>query len=365
MPALRSSRTAGPIALATAALLLAACGSDTGSSAAPAPSSSTALGSVGADPAGSAAAAAAATFPVTVTHAFGTTTVDAKPERVATVAWANHDAALALGVVPVGMAKQTYGDDDANGIHPWTAEQMTSLGAEELPVLFDETDAIDVEAVAETQPDVILAAFSGITKEEYATLSEIAPTIAYPDAAWGAPWDTALLTNAKALGLESAAASYIEGIDADIATALAEYPQIAGKTAMFTYLDPTDLSSVGYYSAIDARARYLTDLGLTTPASIEKLSAGSDEFFGSVSAEKADTFDDVDIVFGYGDETLLATLQADPLLGTIPAIKNGAVVFIEDGTPLAAAVSPPTALSLRWSLDDYLPLIAAAADKVQ
>ena len=361
MPALRFSRTAGPIALATAALLLAACGSDAGTSAAPATSSSTALGE--ADAAGS--AAAAATFPVTVTHAFGTTTVDAKPERVATIAWANHDAALALGVVPVGMAKQTYGDDDANGVHPWTAEQMTSLGAEQLPVLFDETDAIDVEAVAETQPDVILAAFSGITKEEYATLSEIAPTIAYPDAAWGAPWDTALLTNAKALGLEAEATSYIEGIDADIATALAEFPQIAGKTAMFTYLDPTDLSSVGYYSAIDARARYLTDLGLTTPASIEKLSAGSDEFFGSVSAEKADTFNDVDIIFGYGDEKLLKTLQADPLLGTIPAIKNGAVVFIEDGTPLAAAVSPPTALSLRWSLSDYLPLIAAAADKVQ
>ncbi len=363
MPALRPSRTAGPFALATAALLLAACGSDAGTAAVTAPSSSTAPGSVGTDPTGS--AAAAANFPVTVPHAFGTTTVESRPERVATIAWANHDAALALGVVPVGMAKQTYGDDDANGIHPWTAEQMTSLGAEQLPVLFDETDAIDIEAVAETQPDVILAAFSGITKEEYATLSEIAPTIAYPDAAWGAPWDTALLTNAKALGLEAEAASYIEGIDADIATALAQYPQIAGKTAMFTYLDPTDLSSVGYYSAIDARARYLTDLGLTTPASIEKLSSGSDEFFGSVSAEKADTFNDVDIIFGYGDDTLLSTLQADPLLGTISAIKDGAVVLIEDGTPLAAAVSPPTALSLRWSLPDYLPLIAAAADKVQ
>ena len=33
------------------------------------------------------------------------------------------------------------------------------------------------------------------------------------------------------------------------------------------------------------------------------------------------------------------------------------------GTALAAAVSPPTALSLSWGLDKYLPLIAAAADK--
>lgn len=28
-------------------------------------------------------------FPVTITHAFGTTTIESKPERVATVSWAN------------------------------------------------------------------------------------------------------------------------------------------------------------------------------------------------------------------------------------------------------------------------------------
>ena len=42
--------------------------------------------------------------PVTIEHALGTTTLEAKPERVATVQWANHEVPLALGVVPVGMA---------------------------------------------------------------------------------------------------------------------------------------------------------------------------------------------------------------------------------------------------------------------
>ena len=39
-------------------------------------------------------------FPVTIEHAYGETTIDAQPERVATVAWANHEVPLALGVGP-------------------------------------------------------------------------------------------------------------------------------------------------------------------------------------------------------------------------------------------------------------------------
>ena len=61
------------------------------------------------------AGSGSSSFPVTIEHAFGTTTIDAKPERVATVAWANHEVPLALGVVPVGMAAATFGDDNGNG----------------------------------------------------------------------------------------------------------------------------------------------------------------------------------------------------------------------------------------------------------
>ena len=43
-------------------------------------------------------AAADGTFPVTITHALGETTIEAKPERVATISWGNQDVALALGV---------------------------------------------------------------------------------------------------------------------------------------------------------------------------------------------------------------------------------------------------------------------------
>ena len=96
--------------------------------------------------------------PVTIEHALGTTTIGTEPERVATVNWANHEVPLALGVVPVGMAAANFGDDDGDGVLPWVDEKLEELGAQ-TTVLFDETDGIDFEAVADTQPDVILAAY--------------------------------------------------------------------------------------------------------------------------------------------------------------------------------------------------------------
>ena len=46
--------------------------------------------------------------------------------------------------------------------------------------LFDEVDGINFEQVADSAPDVILGVNSGMTKDDYSTLSEIAPTIAFP-----------------------------------------------------------------------------------------------------------------------------------------------------------------------------------------
>jgi iron complex transport system substrate-binding protein len=306
---------------------------------------------------------AGAAFPLTIRHAFGTTVIESKPTRVASVSWANADAALALGVVPVGMAAQPYGDDNGDGILTWTKDKLDALDAK-TPALFDETDGIDFEAVSDSKPDLILAAYSGLSKADYTTLSKIAPVVAYPDKAYGTSWRDTILIDGKALGLEKQAKAYIAKQDAAIASAVAAYPDIAGKTAMFSWFG-SDLSKVVYYTSTDARAMYLDDLGLKTPASITKLTNDNTTFYGEVSAENVDVFDDVDIIFGYGDASTLARLQADPLLGKIPAIARGSVVFMKDGSPLAAAVSPPTALSLPWSLKDYVAQLGAAAALVK
>lgn len=306
----------------------------------------------------------AGTFPVTIEHALGTTTIEKKPERVATVNWANHEVPLALGVVPVGMAAANFGDDDGDGVLPWVDEKLKELKAER-PVLFDETDGIDFEAVANTKPDVILAGYSGLTKEDYATLSEIAPVVAYPDAPWATPWREVVRINAKAIGLDAEAEKLITDIEADIAAAVAKYPQLKGKSAMFmTHLDPNDVSEIGFYSTHDTRTLFFEDLGMTTPGSIAEASKGTDKFALSRSSEQIDVFDDVDIIVGYGDAALQKKITEDPLLSKIPAVERGSMYLMSGTTPAGTAANP-TPLAISWVLEDYVKALAAAADKVK
>ncbi|MCZ2819766.1 iron-siderophore ABC transporter substrate-binding protein [Modestobacter sp. VKM Ac-2977] len=305
---------------------------------------------------------AAADFtPITVEHAFGTTTIESEPERVATVNWANHEVPLALGVVPVGMAAANFGDDDGDGMLPWVSERLEELGGE-TPVLFDETDGIDFEAVADTDPDVILAAYSGLTQEDYDTLSEIAPVVAYPEAPWATPWREMIEVNAAGMGMAEEGDELIADIEQDIADTVAEHPELEGKSTMFlTHVDTSDLSEVSYYTPYDTRSAFFEDLGLSTPSSVAEASTDSEQFSGTVSAEQVDVFDDVDIIVTYGGQELVDALNADPLLSQIPAVANGSIVLLPD-TPLGTAANP-TPLAIPWVLDDYVDLLAEAADK--
>ncbi|GAA1537072.1 iron complex transport system substrate-binding protein [Microbacterium ginsengiterrae] len=336
-------RTSRLLALGAAAVLtvgLAACSS--------APSStddSTAGGAPASDGA----------FPVTIEHVYGETTITEKPERVATVAWANHEVPLALGVVPVGMSKATWGDDDDNGVLPWVEDQLDELGAE-TPVLFDETDGIDFEAVADTDPDVILASYSGITQEEYDTLSKIAPVVAYPEVAWGTPVETMIEMNSAALGLADEGQELIDQLHADTEAALDEHAALKDAKVLFAYLDPSDLSQIMYYTPVDTRPGFLTSLGLPEPQVLADTE--STDFYLTVSAEQADVFEDVDLFITYGDASLIETLQADPLLSKIPAIADGRIAILPDATPLAASANP-SPLSIGWGIGDYFALLEA------
>ena len=342
------TRTAVPTALATAAaaaLLLTGCA---------------AQGAAGSGQDDS-ASGAAGTFPVTIEHAFGETVIESQPERVATVAWSNQEVPIALGVVPVGMAEVTWGDDDGDGVLPWVEEKLEELGAD-TPVLFDETDGIDFEAVADTQPDVILAAYSGLTQEEYDTLSKIAPVVAYPEVAWGTSYQDMIRLNSAALGLADEGDVLIEELQVEVDAALANHPELAGSTVLFSYIDPSDFSQIGFYTSLDTRPGFLASLGLPLPTVVAEESDG-ELFYTSVSAEQADRFADVDVFVTYGDAggSIIDQLQADPLLSQIPAIAEGRIAILEESTPLAASANP-SPLSIGWGIDPYFALLAGALD---
>ncbi|MGM0843377.1 MAG: iron-siderophore ABC transporter substrate-binding protein [Bacillota bacterium] len=305
---------------------------------------------------------AATEYPIVIEHAFGETTIEEKPERVATVAWSNHDVALALGVVPVGFSAANYGVQDESGMLPWTAEKLEELG-EENPNVFQDTDGLDFEAISDSNPDVILAAYSGITQEEYDTLSQIAPVVAYQTSPWVASWREQVTYNSIGMGLQEEGEQLIADTEQLIQDKKSEHPEFEGKKAAFVSINAADISNFYIYSETDPRGAFLTELGFEYPESISSQIDPS-SFFIEVSAENADMLNDADIFVTYGDENTLSTLQADPIFGQIPAVERGSVVVIEDNTPLAAA-GTPSPLSINYTIDEYVNLVSEAVSKVE
>lgn len=361
---MRTPRLAAIVAAAALALSVSACGT----------------GSADTDPTTSAAdpttesaeeteapttEAADSQYPITIEHALGTTVLTEKPERVATVNWANHEVPLSLGVVPVGMAAANFADPDGDGLLPWVTDKLEELGAE-TPVLFDESDGIDFEAVADTNPDVILAAYSGLTQEDYDTLEQIAPVVAYPETQWTTSWRDMIRFNSAGMGMAAEGDALIEELDALIAEKAAANPILAETSAMFlTHVDLADLSTVKFYTTADTRVQYFSDLTMLTPASIAAYEAdAANPYAGSIAAENADTFNDVDVIVTYGDQAMIDELKADPLIGLMPAIANGAVVLL-DGSSAEATASNPTPLQLPYLIDWYVDQLVAAAEKAQ
>ncbi|MCA9879583.1 MAG: hypothetical protein KC442_17445, partial [Thermomicrobiales bacterium] len=115
-------------------------------------------------------AADAGAFPVTITHAYGETTIPTLPERVVlTNEMEGLDSLLALGVQPVGMVKL---GGYIGALAPWAVE----AGAEQIPVIPGTSEGeLDYEAIAAARPDLILTTWPDETI--YETLSSIAPTL--------------------------------------------------------------------------------------------------------------------------------------------------------------------------------------------
>ena len=306
---------------------------------------------------------------ISIKHVYGTTEVPADATKVATVAWANQDVLLALGIMPLGFSKQTWGVTDGSGMLPWTKEkvdELTANGAAQ-PKLFDDDGGVKInpQAVNATKPEVILAVYSGMSKEEYETLSKIAPTVAYPKVAWGTPWRETIAINATAVGKKTEGDTLVADLEKQVADAVAKHPQIKGKAAAFCYTAEGDATKFGFYTTADPRTAFLSDLGMKVPASVEKASKKNASAFNvDISTENADSLNDFDLIVMYGTESDLAAMQANSLLSQVRAIKNGAVAFVGNSDPMAASTNPGP-LSIPWGIEKYVGLIATAAGKVQ
>jgi iron complex transport system substrate-binding protein len=359
----RRSRAVRAVLAVFGGLILAACSSTspgvTTTTPTPAPASgpaSTTPSATSVPATATSAPVAAATFPVTIPHKLGSTTIPAAPKRVVTVSWQNQDVVVALGVQPVAVPKVTYGNDD-KGLAPWTTE---ALGSNPVPILMDETNGLAFEAISNAKPDLILAVYSGISQQDYDTLAKIAPTVAYPNAPYAGDWRDTTTTIGKALGKPAEAAKLIADTDKYLKGLAAKYPALTGKS--FAYILP-EAAQLDVYVPSDSRVSLLTALGMTVPPSVTALGATATSFYVGVPFENLDTVTSDMLIFLVADDAAEKTLLDNPFVQAMPQVKKGAYALIK-GTQLAFAASAPSVLSIKWGFERIVPLLGAAAGKV-
>ncbi|MER6156417.1 iron-siderophore ABC transporter substrate-binding protein [Streptomyces sp. NPDC001868] len=331
------------VVLASATLLLAtACGGgDSDSDASAGAEASTSSGE--------------SAFPVSVDHKYGSTTIKAEPKRIVTVGLTDQDAVLALGQVPVGTTEWLGGYKGAIG--PWAEDKLGSAAAP--TVLKDTGTGPQVEKIAALKPDLILAVYGGLTKEQYESLSKFAPVVAQPKAYndYGVPWQEQTETIGKALGKPEEAAEAVADTEAKIKTAADKYPAFKGSTAVMA----TPYEGMFVFGSQDARSRLLTGLGFALPTDLDK--AIGDQFGANISKERTDLLDQDAIVWIVGDPVKdAAKLHKDASYKDLGVVKEGREVFVNESSDYGNATSFVSVLSLPYVVERLTPQLAAAVD---
>ncbi len=304
------------------------------------------------------APSAGGAFPVSIESALGTAEITEAPERIVTLGQGSAETAIALGTVPVGIESYEWGSDET-GYLPWIHEAVTEAG-EELPVQFTGGEDIDFEAVIELEPDVILAPWSGITQEQYDILSDIAPTVAYPDLPWSTDWDQQIEIIGEALGRSEEAQGLIDDIERQFEEAAASRPEYADLTFSYIYTDGP--GTLGVFMPDEQRVAMVRGLGLQVDPVVETLPETEGTDSAVIGLENADKLKDSDLIFTfYTDAETREEIEAQELYASIPAIERGSVV-VSDDTSFVTASSIINPLTVPWVLDRYLPLIDEAVE---
>ncbi|MGO2750607.1 MAG: iron-siderophore ABC transporter substrate-binding protein [Pseudoclavibacter sp.] len=311
-------------------------------------------------PAGDGSASAGDWETVTIEHALGEAVITEKPERIVTLGQGSTETAIALGTIPVGIEEYPWGSDET-GYLPWIHEAITEQDAE-LPVQFTGTTELDIEAIVELEPDLILAPWSGVTQEQFDILTDIAPTVAYAEEAWVITWQEQIEVIGKAMGQPDEAAALIEDIDAQLSSsAREEYGALT-----FSYVYNTGPGSLGVFFEDEQRVAMVRALGLTVDPVVDELREfeveGTDS--ASIGLENADKLAGSDLIFTfYSDPENRAEIEAQPLYQQIPAVARGSVVAPTD-QPFVTGSSIINPLTVPWALERFVPLIDEAVSKL-
>ncbi|MFJ4897804.1 iron-siderophore ABC transporter substrate-binding protein [Streptomyces sp. NPDC088727] len=323
---------------AVAAVALAACGggNDKASSSASAE-----------------AGAKSGAFPVTVQHKYGSTTIDSEPKRIVTLGLSDQDAVLALGVKPVGSVD--WFKEKPYGKWPWTKAKWGS----DTPDIVGERDEYNMEKIAALKPDLVIAQYSGMKKEQYDTLSKFTKVVAQPKGLpdYGASWQVMTRQIGASLGKKAQAEKLITGIDADFKKVRDEHPEFATKT-----LAVADSFEAGKYSAFtktDPKSIFFSELGFKLKPEIDKL-AKPGWNAAELSSEKLNVLDVDRLVWVTSSTDANDRIKAEPLYKNLKVSKDKRDLFVPYQDPdIGAAFSFNTVLSIPYAIDEIVPLLTA------
>ncbi len=329
MPSISRRQFGLALAGSLALIPLAGCSTgDAGTTSSPAPSP--------------AASGATDSFPVTITHKFGTTTIPAAPSKVVAAGYNEQDFVLAFGLTPVAV-REFLGYDAPK--RPWAPDgvrgtALATVGSQDL----------DLEKIASLQPDLIMAVNAYIDEKTYQLLTAIAPTVAQSAdfADGGTPWAEQTRLTGQALGRSAQATTLVDQVTALFTAAKTEHPAFAGKTAAFAL----GSTAAGIFSlgTEDYRTGWLTDLGFTVEGE------GTE---GAVSWERLDLVDK-DVLLAEG---VTAPDQQRAVWQELAVVKEGRTVLLGDfDEDFAAALGFNSPLSLPFVLQTAVPRLADATD---
>src|SRR6201996_8603452 len=192
--------------------------------------------------------------PLTITHAFGETTIAEPPKRVVSAGLTGQDDLLALGVVPIAITN--WFGDQPFAVWPWAQPKLGHAK----PVVLNLDNGIQVDKIAGLKPDLIVATDAGVDEDTYQKLAAIAPTLAPSDGyAFCEPWKDQATTVGQAVFRLDQMKSLINAVDQGFAAVANKYPQFKNKKVLLlqgTLHQDDAVATMGW------RTEFLTQMGL-------------------------------------------------------------------------------------------------------
>ncbi|MQA81334.1 MAG: ABC transporter substrate-binding protein [Streptosporangiales bacterium] len=292
-------------------------------------------------------------FPVTVPNAYGDTVVKAKPKRVVSIGYHEHDILLALGARPVAL-QQWIAEFDG-GVGPW-AEPL--LGDAKPVVLPSTATELNMGQIAKLRPDLIVGTYRNVSESDYELLSKMAPTLVRPKryTDYAVPYDVETMMIGKALGKERQAKALVAATKRSFDDARKAHPEFAGKTAVLAY--PLENGGLGVYRGDEPRSEFLTGLGFTVPKAVDDVVG--DQIYRELSPERIDVVGDVDllVIIDFGQPK--DHFARNEVFQELDVAKRGHYVY---PLPHTNAVVHNDVRSIPYCVDKLAPLLAETLEK--